>query len=102
VADFNADGKPDILWRNQATGDNVVWFMNGTTISGGAVLTPVADTGWRVGGVGDFNQDGKNDILWRHAATGDDVVWLMNGTAISSGVVLPSVPDTSWAIVGPR
>ena len=31
--DFNGDGKPDILWRNKGTGQNVVWLMNGTTYS---------------------------------------------------------------------
>ena len=25
AADFNSDGKPDILWRNFATGANMVW-----------------------------------------------------------------------------
>jgi hypothetical protein len=50
VGDFNADGKADILWRNQASGDNLVWLMNGTTIAAGVVLTPIADTNWRIVG----------------------------------------------------
>jgi len=29
IADFNADGKPDVLWRNTATGLVAVWYMNG-------------------------------------------------------------------------
>ena len=33
VADFNGDGKADILWRNTATGDNYIYFMNGLTIA---------------------------------------------------------------------
>ena len=97
--DFNGDGKPDILWRNAASGANVVWLMNGTTISGGAVLTSVADPTWQIVGVADFNGDGKPDILWRNAASGANVVWLMNGTAIGSGVVLTPVGDPSWQIV---
>src|SRR5438876_782482 len=32
-ADFNGDGKSDILWRNSSTGENYVWLMNGTTIT---------------------------------------------------------------------
>lgn len=27
------DSRLDITWRNAATGDNVVWQMNGTTLS---------------------------------------------------------------------
>ena len=29
VADFNADQKPDFLWRNQLDGQNLVWLMDG-------------------------------------------------------------------------
>ena len=36
--DFNSDGKPDILWRNTATGENAYWYMNGTTIAGSASI----------------------------------------------------------------
>ncbi len=31
--DFNGDGKADILWRNTATGDNYIYFMDGLTIA---------------------------------------------------------------------
>ncbi|NJL09937.1 MAG: hypothetical protein HC908_06420, partial [Calothrix sp. SM1_7_51] len=31
AADFNGDGKDDILWRNSRTGENAVWFMDGLT-----------------------------------------------------------------------
>ena len=30
VADFDGDGKPDLLWHHQVTGDLYVWFMNGS------------------------------------------------------------------------
>src|SRR5262245_28346638 len=34
--DFNGDGKADILWRNlSATGQVVIWLMNGTSVIGG-------------------------------------------------------------------
>ena len=97
--DFNQDGKTDIAWRNGATGDDVVWFMNGTTISGGAVLSPVGDTNWKIVGTADFNADGKTDIVWRNQATGDNVVWFMNGTTLSGGAVLTPIADTNWTIV---
>ena len=100
--DFNGDGKTDILWRNKATGQNVVWFMNGATLSSYSWIDTVADTNWEIVGTGDFNGDGKTDILWRNKNTGQNVVWLMNGTALSSYTWLPDVPDTNWEIVGPK
>jgi hypothetical protein len=102
TGDFNSDGKTDILWRNKATGQNVVWFMNGATLSSYSWIDTVADTNWEIVGTGDFNGDGKTDILWRNKSTGQNVVWLMNGTTYNSYTWLPDVPDTNWEIVGPK
>ena len=40
LADFNADGKVDVLWHHQATGELYVWYLNGTAVTSGAFLTP--------------------------------------------------------------
>src|SRR5438034_503639 len=70
-ADFNGDGKPDILWRNSSTGENYVWLMNGTTITGeGSVLTE-PEQNRKVAGGGDFNDDGTDELLWRNSTTGE-------------------------------
>jgi hypothetical protein len=98
--DFNADGRPDILWRNQATGADFTWWMRGTTPTGLASLPGVSDGNWQIVGTSDFNADDKVDILWRNRVTGDNLVWLMNGAAIRSGAVLPAVHDVDWQIVG--
>ena len=42
VGDFNGDGKADILWRQNGTGNASIWLMNG-----GTVLAYVG--GWTVG-----------------------------------------------------
>ena len=81
--DFNSDGKPDILWRNTATGENAYWYMNGTTIIGSASILTLPDQNWTIVGTGDFNSDGKPDILWRNTATGENAYWYMNGTTIA-------------------
>jgi YD repeat-containing protein len=99
--DFDGDGKTDILWRNKATGENLVWFMDGVTYLGWAALPQQTDVNWKIVGAGDFNSDGKTDILWRNSATCDNAVWLMDRTTWRSTVYLPGVADLNWEIVGP-
>jgi hypothetical protein len=99
-ADFNSDGKTDLVWRNYATGENAVWLMNGTNLTSGVLLNPVSDLNWRIEGTGDFNGDGKTDLVWRNYATGENAMWLMNGTSLNSGVLLNAVPDINWHISG--
>ena len=30
--DYNGDGKSDLLWRDNSSGNNAVWLMNGTAL----------------------------------------------------------------------
>jgi hypothetical protein len=50
IRDFNSDGKPDILWRNSSTGRATVWYMNGTTWTGGSddLLPTISDPSWTI------------------------------------------------------
>ncbi|XHX77399.1 MAG: FG-GAP-like repeat-containing protein [Stenomitos frigidus ULC029] len=99
--DFNGDGKTDLLWRNGATGQNAVWYMNGTTLASSTYLTPVNDSNWRMQGASDFTGDGKTDIVWRNYATGQNVIWEMDGITLrSSLLLLPTVADLNWQIQG--
>src|SRR5439155_1470272 len=98
--DFDGDGKADILWRNSATGENYIYFMNGTAVRTGGFLRKVADLNWKVGGVGDFDGDGKADILWRNSSTGQNYVYLMNVTAIVTEGYLRQVADLNWKVGG--
>jgi predicted small integral membrane protein len=38
VADFNADGQPDLVFENTSTGDRYFWLMNGTAFSSAVYL----------------------------------------------------------------
>jgi hypothetical protein len=98
-ADFNNDGKTDILWRNTTTGDNTVWFMDGTSFVSAGSIFSVADPNWVIAGIADFNSDSRPDLLWRNVKTGDNTVWLLNGTAVANAVSIPSVTDRSWHAV---
>ena len=108
AADFNEDGVPDILWRNQTTGAMVVWTMGGIDgaehLSTGDIwLQPEPDTAWRVRASGDFNRDGKPDLVWRNQACGDNRVWIMGGAnnATRQGTVaLFKIDDPKWDIIG--
>jgi hypothetical protein len=52
VADFDSDGKPDILWRHQVSSRLVVWIMNGVVRTTGLFTDPPAlgDPVWQVVG----------------------------------------------------
>jgi predicted extracellular nuclease len=101
-ADFNADGRTDILWRQQVSGENVAWLMDGTTLNTGTFTTPgtFSDTGWKIAGANDFNQDEQGDIFWQHAGSGELVVWFMNGTVLTSGTFTnpPALSDPRWKV----
>jgi Bacterial pre-peptidase C-terminal domain/CARDB len=101
--DLNIQAKtapPDILWRNYSTGQNIAWFMNGTTVGGYTDITPVGDVNWRIEGTGDFNGDGQTDILWRNYSTGQNIAWFMNGTTVGGYTDITPVGDVNWQIAG--
>ena len=89
-----------IVWRNTSTGENKVWYMNGTTMTSSADLYAVADQTWTIVGTGDFNNDGNTDILWRNTSTGENAVWYMNGVNLTSWAIFYAVADQTWKIVG--
>jgi Ca2+-binding RTX toxin-like protein len=94
--DFNGDGKSDILLQNDS-GLPMIWLMNGTTYSAGAILPNPGPT-WHAEGTGDFNGDGKADILLQNDS-GSPMIWLMNGTTYSAGAILPN-PGPTWHAEG--
>ena len=102
---FNGGEQADILWRDSATGANLVWLMSGTTYSTFST-TLAADThlDWKIVGVGDFNGDGVADIVWRNSSTGANRVWLTSSPLSSTytNVSLISLTDTDWVIGGPK
>ncbi len=108
VADFDGDGKTDILWRyygnGEEAGKNAIWLMDGTRLRGGEgiYITRVPDTKWQIEGVADFDRDGKMDILWRNYGTGENGIWLMERTQLRNGegIFITRVPDVNWRMQG--
>ena len=50
VGDYNADGMPDIVWRNSGNGSNKVWLMNGTSYASTVSIQARVDTNWHIVG----------------------------------------------------
>jgi hypothetical protein len=100
TSDFDNDGNSDLLWRNYATGENLIWFMDGATPKAGASVLQVPDLNWRLQGVGDFDNDGQSDLLWRNYATGENLIWFMNGATPEAGSYILQVDGSSWEIGG--
>ncbi|UIE38299.1 FG-GAP-like repeat-containing protein [Leptodesmis sichuanensis] len=98
VADFSGDGKPDLWYRNFATGENLIWLMNGTQYQG-QIGMPSLDANFDARGAGDFNGDGKPDVIFRNRTTGQVDVWFMNGTSFLSSTTITTI-DPIWDISG--
>lgn len=111
TADFDGDGRTDLVWRHQLSGRNVVWRLGGLIRVSGEFTTPstLVDPNWQVVGVADLGTsaadptaDGRPDLLWRHALSGRNVVWFMNGLARTSGAYTSpdQLADVNWRVVG--
>jgi FG-GAP-like repeat/Bacterial pre-peptidase C-terminal domain len=108
TADFNSDGQSDLLWRNQASDQTGVWYLNGSTFTSGEYLQNLpglgANSTWNIVGVADLNNDGKTDLIWRDQVNDQTAFWYLNGTTFSSGQYLLNAPNlgrnSSWQLTG--
>jgi hypothetical protein len=105
VADFNGDGKPDLVWQNDTTRQVLVWYMGGAMGNnklGQNWLDQNGEPGWTVVGAADYNKDGKTDIVWLNDTTRQATVWYFNGPQgnVFQGVFwLDSVGEQGWKVV---
>ncbi len=93
-SDFSGDGKSDLIFRNNSTGEINVWLMNGGAATSTAQL--LGPGSWNVTHTGDFNGDGKADIVFRND-DGSSAIWLMNGTNLISGAGLLGA-GSGWSV----
>jgi FG-GAP-like repeat/Beta-propeller repeat len=88
AADFNGDGKPDLVWQND-TGRSVTvnYFggSQGSTFLGWNWLRSANRGGWHVAGAADYNGDGVPDLVWQNDSSGQTEVDFYGG---SQGSVL--------------
>jgi hypothetical protein len=112
TADFDGDGKNDILWRTDS-GSLAIWEMDGTHIkfngyvNNGTIAVGAPGPDWHVADTADFDGDGKNDILWR-TDSGSVAIWEMDGTRVkltgfvNNGTEAVGAPGPDWHIVNPH
>jgi hypothetical protein len=93
-SDLSGDGKSDLIFRNNSTGEINAWLMNGGTVT--ANLGLVGAGNWSVSHTADFNGDGKADILFRND-DGSVSLWLMNGLSVIGSTTLLGA-DPNWRV----
>lgn len=105
VADFDADGRGDILWKHNSNGRVWMYLMDGPNVSNGTTQSPgqhVAYTSlnWEIQALGDYNGDGKQDIFWRNNVTGQNHMYLMNGPTLiqTGGSPVNTLSDLNWTV----
>jgi hypothetical protein len=102
TADFNKDGKVDILFQH-TDGSLALWYMDGINLTSVAALRPGnSGAGWAAVGAGDINGDGNTDIVFQHT-DGTLAVWYLVGgnNLLLSGLLTPQNPgNVNWRAVG--
>lgn len=96
VADFNGDGKADVLFENSA-GVYSIWQMDGAKITATSTLGNPG-VAWFFKGTGDFNGDGKQDLLFENSA-GTYRVWELDGSRVIADISLGN-PGVKWTLAG--
>jgi hypothetical protein len=93
-SDLSGEGRSDLIFRNNSTGEINAWLMNNGVATATAQL--VGPGNWTVSHTADFNGDGKADILFRND-DGSVSLWLMNGLSPISQVGLLGA-DPNWRV----
>jgi hypothetical protein len=112
VADFDGDGKQNILWQNTDNGETSIWGINynagnpastrftiDTNKTKNLTTTP---TTWSMVGWADMNNDGVRDILWQEPSTGNTAIWeLTSNVTVANSYLGQNVgANSGWKIEG--
>jgi hypothetical protein len=105
VADFNIDGKPDLVWQNDSSRQVTVNYYQG---EGGAVLqgwkwlNTANNPGWHVVAAADFDGNGTPDLVWQNEVTRQVTVNYyggQNGSALQGWKWLNPANNGGWSVV---
>ena len=91
VADFNSDGKPDLVAEQKTTSSDPlfktsrqIWYTNGSAISSKTTFLDF-DQEWTIINVGDFDLDSTPDLMVEQYTTGRKGIWYMTSNSIREG-----------------
>ncbi|HPW20452.1 MAG TPA: IPT/TIG domain-containing protein [Vicinamibacterales bacterium] len=99
VADFDGNGKADLVWWHETRGEVWLWEINDGALVAQAWVGTVPDTNYQIAATGDYNGDTKADLLWRNEVNGEVWVWLMAGSTKLSETWVATVPDRRYRII---
>jgi peptidyl-Asp metalloendopeptidase len=72
--DIDANGRSEILWNSDTSGQFVYWSMNGPVLQ--SYVSKSLGIGYRVAATGDFNGDARSDLLWEDIGRTGVWMWL--------------------------
>ncbi len=103
TADFNRDGRPDIVLRDPVSRQIQVWTLNGTSHVGTLTPTPsqAVDVNWEIVGAADLNGDSSTDLLWYNVSSGRIAYWLLDANLIRFAGTFtnpPTAGDQNWKV----
>jgi hypothetical protein len=99
LADFNGDGKADMVGRIQGTGQWWVGLSNGSSFTTKLWTTWSSAVTWVDAQIGDFNGDGKADIAARCLQDGSWWVALSTGSSFTTAKWAQWSTNVTWANV---
>ena len=98
TGDFNFDGNPDIVLRNERNNRTVIWLTVGGQFAA-AYNGPTLPANYYLAAVDDFNDDGEEDYLIANSYSGRTVVWTLNAGVFNNAFYGPRLPS-GWEVAG--
>ena len=97
LADFDGDGRDDVLLRHGTAGTWRLYRMDGRRIQSSSMPGFTTNRLWRVAGVGDFSGDGRAEVLFRRV----DGRWGRQSAAATGPPAAVRLPaDWHWRLAG--
>jgi hypothetical protein len=88
TVDANGDGRSDIVWQDESSGQVAVWEMNGNNVIGGGLVGQAPGAGWSLQDVLQTSP-GFYLLTFQNKSAGEAAIWEANGTTVTGGSVQP-------------